>query len=157
MADKRKDCRGRVLRTGESQRKDGRYVYKYLDEAGRQQFLYSWRLDERDKTPGGKPIEPSLRDKVKRLRADMEEGIQSSGGDMTVCDLVQKYVRQKTGVRHNTEANYNFVLNIIKKEPFEGFSSASARNTTAYTERRFPKSPHTSAATPIAPIWQRAE
>ena len=120
MADKRKDCRGRVLRTGESQRKDGRYVYKYLDEAGRQQFLYSWRLDERDKMPGGKLIEPSLREKVKRLRADMEEGIKSSGGDMTVCDLVQKYVRQKTGVRHNTIANYYFVLNIIKKEPFGG-------------------------------------
>lgn len=120
MSNKRKDCKGRVLRTGESQRKDGRYVYKYLDEDGRQQFLYSWRLDERDKTPSGKPIEPSLREKVKWLRVDMEEGIKTSGGDMTVYALVQKYIRQKKGVRHNTIANYNFVLNIIKKEPFGG-------------------------------------
>ena len=37
---------------------------------------------------------------------------------MTVLDLVKKYLSQKTGVRHNTEANYNFVLNIIKKEDF---------------------------------------
>ena len=29
-----------------------------------------------------------------------------------------KYISQKTGVRHNTEANYNFVINIIKKEAF---------------------------------------
>lgn len=33
-------------------------------------------------------------------------------------ELVQKYLLQKTGVRHHTEANYNFVLNIIKKEEF---------------------------------------
>ncbi|CVI67109.1 Transposase from transposon Tn916 [Clostridiales bacterium CHKCI001] len=30
--------------------------------------------------------------------------------------LVKKYLSQKTGVWHNTEANYKFVLNIIKYE-----------------------------------------
>lgn len=39
---------------------------------------------------------------------------------MTVLDLVKKYLSQKTGVRHNTEANYNFVLNIIKKRTSAG-------------------------------------
>ena len=33
-------------------------------------------------------------------------------------DLVQKYIGQKKGVRHNTQANYDFVINIIKKEEF---------------------------------------
>ena len=28
------------------------------------------------------------------------------------------YVAQKRGVRHNTRANYNFVINILKKEDF---------------------------------------
>ena len=37
---------------------------------------------------------------------------------MTVLDLVKKYLSQKTDVRHNTEANYSFVLNIIRKEDF---------------------------------------
>ena len=37
---------------------------------------------------------------------------------MTVLELVKKYLLQKTGVRHNTEANYKFVVNIIKKEDF---------------------------------------
>ncbi len=37
---------------------------------------------------------------------------------MTVLDLIKKYLSQKTGVQHNTEANHNFVLNIIKKEDF---------------------------------------
>ena len=31
-------------------------------------------------------------------------------------DLVQKYIGQKKWVRHNTQANYDFVINIIKKE-----------------------------------------
>lgn len=37
---------------------------------------------------------------------------------MTVLQLVQKYIGQKTGVKDNTRNNYNFVINIIKKEPF---------------------------------------
>ncbi len=36
----------------------------------------------------------------------------------TVLELVKKYVSLKTGVRHNTEANYNFVINIIAKSAF---------------------------------------
>lgn len=41
---KRKDSKGRNLRTGESQRKDGRYAYKYTDAYGKPQFVYSWKL-----------------------------------------------------------------------------------------------------------------
>lgn len=32
---------------------------------------------------------------------------------MTVLELVQKYVAQKTGVRENTRVGYDFVINII--------------------------------------------
>jgi len=52
------------------------------------------------------------------IHKDLEDDIVSSGGGMTVLELVEKYISQKTGVRHNTEANYNFVINIIKKEAF---------------------------------------
>ena len=41
---KRKDSKNRNLRNGESQRKDGRYVYKYTDIYGKPQFIYSWKL-----------------------------------------------------------------------------------------------------------------
>ena len=40
MAEKRRDNKGRILRTGESQRKDGRYAYKYTDSTGKPQFVY---------------------------------------------------------------------------------------------------------------------
>ena len=43
---------------------------------------------------------------------------RQEGDNLTVLELVKKYIGQKTGVRHNTEANYNFVINIIKKEEF---------------------------------------
>ncbi len=38
---KRKDSKNRNLRNGESQRKDGRYVYKYTDIYGKPQFIVS--------------------------------------------------------------------------------------------------------------------
>lgn len=118
MSEKRRDSKNRILRSGESRRKDGRYAYKYIDATGKPQFVYSWKLEATDSTPQGKRDGLSLREKEKQIRRDIEDAIIPSGGEMTVLDLVKKYLSQKTGVRHNTEANYNFVLNIIKKEDF---------------------------------------
>lgn len=118
MSVKRRDSKNRILRNGESQRADGRYVYVYVDGNGKQKFLYSWKLESTDKLPQGKRDCVSLRDKIKALKKDLEDGIVSNGGNMTVLQLVQKYVEQKTGVKHNTQANYNYVINIIKNESF---------------------------------------
>ena len=45
MSEKRRDKKKRILRNGESQRKDGRYAYKYYDNAGNVQFctVGSWK------------------------------------------------------------------------------------------------------------------
>ena len=51
---KRKDSKNRNLRNGESQRKDGSYVYNYTDIYGKPQFIYSWKLVPTDKTPDRK-------------------------------------------------------------------------------------------------------
>ena len=118
MSEKRRDNKKRILRNGESQRKDGRYAFKYIDATGKQQFVYSWKLEKTDRTPVGKKDDLSLREKEKLIQKDIDDQIVPHGGEITVVELVQKYLSQKTGVRHNTQANYNFVLNIIKKEPF---------------------------------------
>lgn len=118
MSEKRRDSKNRILRNGESQRKDGRYAFKYIDSTGKQQFVYSWKLEKTDKLPQGKRQDISLREKEKVIMKDLDDRIVPRGGEMTVLELVRKYILQKTGVRHNTEANYNFVLNIIKKEDF---------------------------------------
>lgn len=118
MSEKRRDNKGRVLRNGESQRKDGRFMYKYTDNAGNIKYVYSWKLVKTDTVPKGAKDDLSLREKEKLIHRDLEDNIVPCGGEMTVLDLVKKYVSQKTGVKHNTEANYNFVINIIKKEDF---------------------------------------
>lgn len=118
MSEKRRDNRNRVLRNGESQRSDGRYQFKYTDVLGQPKYVYSWRLDKNDRIPTGKKRDLSLREKEKQIEADRFDQIVPEGGKMTVLSLVQKYVSLKTGIRHNTEANYNFVINIIKKEEF---------------------------------------
>lgn len=118
MSGKRRDSKNRVLRNGESQRRDGRYAFKYIDTTGKPQFVYSWKLEKTDKTPQGKRDDLSLREKEKQIMKAIDDEIVPRGGEMTVLELVKKYLMQKTGVRHSTEANYNFVLNIIKKEDF---------------------------------------
>lgn len=118
MSEKRRDNRNRILRQGEVQRPDGRYMFKYIDAYGQAKYVYSWRLDKNDSTPAGRQRDLSLREKEKRIEADLFDQIVPDGGKMTVLDLVRKYVALKTGIRHNTKANYNFAINIIKKEDF---------------------------------------
>ncbi|NBH15618.1 site-specific integrase [Lachnospiraceae bacterium] len=118
MMVRRKDSKGRVLNDGEIQRSDGRYAYQYTDKLGERKTVYSWKLLPADKTPSGKRRDLSLREKEKQINDDLNSGIVPCGGNMTVLELVKKYISQKTGVRHNTQANYNFVINIIKSEDF---------------------------------------
>ena len=114
VLSKRRDKKGRILRNGESQRADGRYAFVYTDCFGKQKFLYSWKLEETDPLPAGRRKCKSLREKEKEVRRDIDNGIIPYGGNLTVLELVQKYISQKTGVRHNTQANYNFVIHSVR-------------------------------------------
>lgn len=118
MSEKRRDNRNRILHNGESQRQDGRYAYKYKDINGETKFVYSWRLDKNDRAPAGKPRDLSLREKERQIQQDLFDQIAPNGGNLTVLELVQKYLSLKVNVRHNTQANYNFVVGILKKEAF---------------------------------------
>ena len=118
MSEIRRDNKGRKLATGESQDKDGRYRYKYNDSFGKRKSVYSWRLTESDPYPKGKRKDISLREKEKVIEKALSDAVSTNGGDMTVLELVQRYISQKRGVKHNTQANYNFVINVIKKEDF---------------------------------------
>ena len=50
---KRKDSKGRNLRLGESQRKDGRYVYKYTDMYGNHSLSMLGNLFRQTRHPLG--------------------------------------------------------------------------------------------------------
>ena len=128
---RRKDDRGRVLKDGESQQSNGRYRYQYTDICGNRKSVYSWKLIPSDRIPDGKRQSLSLREKEKRIRDKLDSGMMKPGGDVTVLELVEKYISQKTGVRHNTRANYNFVLNIIRKEEFGGKRISQVKQSDA--------------------------
>ncbi len=105
MSEKRKDHKGRILRTGESQRKDLIYQYRYIDIRGKRQIVYSSDLKE-------------LREKEKEIQKSIYERQDYAAGQATVISLVERYISLKKGVRYNTKVGYNFVLGLLKKEDF---------------------------------------
>lgn len=116
MNEKRRDNKGRLLRDGECQEKDGCYTYRYFDNRGKRRVVRSWRLTNADITPVGKKNKPSLREQEKIIQEQISKGIFDNS--MTVCELVNRYVKTKTGVTHNTRAGYKTVQNILEKEDF---------------------------------------
>lgn len=118
MATVRKDNKGRRLLNGESQRKDGKYEFKYQDVLGNRRTVYSWKLTPADRTPAGKRNDLSLREKEKLIQKELNNNVIANGGDLTVLQLVENYTEQKIGVRHTTKAGYKTVINILKKEAF---------------------------------------
>ena len=97
MISKRRDDKGRVLQQGEWQEPSGRYRYKYTDSLGKRKILYSWRLTEADKMPEGKRADLSLREKERKVQSLQMQGI--TGSNITVLELVERYLSLKTGVK----------------------------------------------------------
>ncbi|BDP58131.1 hypothetical protein EfmJHP36_26100 [Enterococcus faecium] len=87
---------------GESQRKDGRYLYKYIDSFGEPQFVYSWKLVATDRVPAGKRDCISLREKIAELQKDIHDGIDVVGKKMTLCQLyaINKYPKNEQVQKH---------------------------------------------------------
>ena len=114
---KRRDKKNRVLRRGESQRPDGKYQFKYSID-GIPHFVYSWRLEPTDKMPEGKKPTPSLREMEKAIGRDIESQLDPTCRNMTVMELVERYLSTKTGVKPSTKQNYGVIKNLLAKEEF---------------------------------------
>ena len=130
MAGRRRDSKHRVLRRGESIRADGKYQFKYHVN-GIPHFVYSWRLEPTDKLPAGKKLCLSLRELEKQIGYDLDSLSDPTGKNMTVEELVERYLSTKTGVKPNTLANYKFVKNLMKKEPFNGKKISQVKTSDA--------------------------
>ncbi len=105
MSEKRKDKKGRILKDGESQRSNGSYQFRYTDFNGKRKYIYAPTLKE-------------LREKESDIQTAIDDGLDYCAGKLTLLELVKKYLTQKQGMRYNTLVGYNFVLNILEKEPF---------------------------------------
>ena len=91
----RKDNKGRNLHTGESQRNDGIYMYRYTDiKSGKRQTIYAGDL-------------PELRVKEKQIAKDLEDSIITDNAvkKMTVNSLFDTYMSTKE-LADTTRINY---------------------------------------------------
>lgn len=110
MAEKRKDNKGRVLRNGESQRKDGKYELKYVDRNGVRRSEYSWKLVPTDKVPKGKRSVESLREIEKRIKKDLDDGIDSYNATRTTLnEFYDDYINGKYELKESTRNNYKYM------------------------------------------------
>lgn len=85
MVNTRKDNKGRNLHTGEQQRKDGIYLYRYTDVAGKRQTVYAGDL-------------PELRIKEKQIQKDLDDNLLTdiSVKKMTLNTLFDRYMSMKS-------------------------------------------------------------
>lgn len=116
QSTKRKDSHGRILLTGESQRKDGRYVYKYIGTDGKSKFIYSWKLNDTDTVPKGKRDCKSLQEMKKEILKDTLDGIDSCGRKMTLCQLCEKHYSLHQNVRKSTQNGRQQLIDILKSD-----------------------------------------
>ena len=105
MPEKRKDSKGRVLKDGESQRANGTHDYRYTDIHKKRRCIYAKSLTE-------------LRKKEEELWRDLADGIDYAAGEMTVADLVDRYMNLKRGLKPNSLRSYNTAVKRIHADPF---------------------------------------
>ena len=96
MSKKRKDNNGRILRTGESQRENGTYDYRWRDKSGKRHSVYASSLQE-------------LRIKQKEITKNEVQGLQFTSTRMTLNDMYVIWAKLKRGVKDNTFQNYKYM------------------------------------------------
>lgn len=90
---RRKDNKGKVLKDGESQRKDGRYVYQYMDVTGKRKSVYDKDLN-------------SLRKKEKAIQTLLDQNIGTKGCEITLNEQHEKVMRFKQNIKETTRDEY---------------------------------------------------
>lgn len=106
MAGSRKDKRGYVLRRGECQRKDGRYVFAYTNQHGERKSIYAKTLQE-------------LRIKERKIIRDLEDGLDPLAAEkMSLNRLYDRYIEQKYDLKLTTQANYKYIYDRFVRDSF---------------------------------------
>lgn len=114
-ASKRYDSKGIVLKTGEYQRKDGMYLYKYKDTMGKQRIIYSSTLAE-------------LRAKKEQTEQDVKDGIKTAKENtLTVNDMFDRYIATKTELKDSTRNNYKYMYEHYIRDSFGQKKLASVK------------------------------
>lgn len=108
MIEKRRDNKGRILRNGEVQRPDGKYMFRYTDSTGKRRAVYSWKLVSTDRLKEGQRDSQSLRDKEKRILKDLDDKIKTNDAEhTTVDDLFRQFMDIRKDLKESTRCCYN--------------------------------------------------
>ena len=85
---KRKDKARVVLRKGESQRKDGKYDFRWTSPDGKRHSIYAATLEE-------------FREKENDIQRDSLEGIKAEARYVTLNDMFTLWAKVKRGLKDN--------------------------------------------------------
>lgn len=93
---KRYDKKHRLLKTGESERPDGYYQYRYTDRKGKRHTITAGTLEE-------------LRQREWQIAKDKADGIRADAQNVTLDDMFELWRRLKRGLKGNTYQNYCYM------------------------------------------------
>ena len=102
---KRKDKDRVVLRTGEYQRPNGTYCYRWMSKDGKRHTVYAKTLDK-------------LREKEAEAQNDAFDGIKAEARYITLNDMFEMWCQLKRGLKNNTFENYKYMYNTFVKPNF---------------------------------------
>ena len=93
---KRYDSKHRLLRTGESERADGYYTYRWTSRSGKRNSVTAGTLEE-------------LREKENKIQRDVSDGIRADAKNVTLNNLYELWRGLKRNLKGNTFSNYCYM------------------------------------------------
>lgn len=123
MSNKRRDQQNRILKTGESQRKDLTYMYRFQDLKGKRQCVYANTLSE-------------LREKEAEIQKTLQRGLLYDGNTITVSELCERYLEQKVKAKTYSRQSQQCILKRIQKSEIANIPIAKMKMSMAkaYTQ-----------------------
>ena len=93
------------LKTGESQRPNGTYVYRWTTADGKRHATYAPTLEQ-------------LREQEEQIIVDKHDGIRSDKKHLTVNDMFNLWCQLKRGIKDSTFKNYIYMYELFVMPAF---------------------------------------
>lgn len=93
------------LRTGETERPNGTYLFRWTSEDGRRHSVYAPTLEK-------------LREQEEQIIVDKHDGVRSDVKSLTVNDLFDLWCQLKRGIKDSTFKNYIYMYEMFVKPSF---------------------------------------
>lgn len=116
MSEKRTDNKGRLLRTGETQRPNGTYSYRYIDLDKKRKTIYAKSLDQ-------------LRKQEKEILDLLSNEISAAAGNETFASYAKRYYATKSNLRMSSLKTIRSSMHRVEKAHFYGWKLKDIRTS----------------------------